>query len=62
MNYISELRDILGQQLGWHKSRLDCFATMLLALRKKVVYAVVHHGVKKTVSAKLFSNISNVAR
>ncbi|WP_133129057.1 hypothetical protein [Legionella nagasakiensis] len=23
---------ILGQQLKWHKSRLDCFAQMLLAL------------------------------
>lgn len=32
MNYISELRIILGQQLSWHKSRLDCFAGMLLAL------------------------------
>ncbi len=27
---------------------------VLLALRKKVVYAVVHHGIKKTVAAKLF--------
>ena len=32
MKYISELRDILGQQLNWHKSRLDCFTQMLLAL------------------------------
>lgn len=32
MKYISELREILGQQLDWHKSRLDCFTQMLLAL------------------------------
>lgn len=32
MKYISELREILGQQLDWHKSRLDCFGQMLLAL------------------------------
>lgn len=32
MKYISELREILSQQLDWHKSRLDCFAQMLLAL------------------------------
>ena len=32
MKYISELKSILGQQLNWHKSRLDCFAQMLLAL------------------------------
>lgn len=32
MKYISELRDILGQHLNWHKSRLDCFGQMLLAL------------------------------
>lgn len=32
MKYISELVEILGQQLSWHKSRLDCFGQMLLAL------------------------------
>lgn len=32
MKYISELRGILSQQLNWHKSRVDCFAQMLLAL------------------------------
>lgn len=32
MDKISELKRILGQQLGWHKSRLDCFAQMLLSL------------------------------
>ncbi|CCD09052.1 Uncharacterised protein [Legionella pneumophila] len=32
MKYISELRGILSQQLNWHKSRIDCFAQMLLAL------------------------------
>lgn len=32
MKYISELREILSHQLDWHKSRLDCFAQMLLAL------------------------------
>lgn len=32
MKYISELRGILGQQLNWHKSRVDCFTQMLLAL------------------------------
>lgn len=32
MNYISELREILGKEFNWHKSRLDCFAQMLLAL------------------------------
>lgn len=32
MKYISELREILGQQLDWRKPRLDCFAQMLLAL------------------------------
>jgi hypothetical protein len=32
MNYISELREILGKELNWHKSRIDCFAQMLLAL------------------------------
>ncbi len=32
MKYIRELRDILGQQLNWHKSRLDCFTQILLAL------------------------------
>ncbi|HHT0595085.1 TPA: hypothetical protein ACTXXA_003738 [Legionella anisa] len=32
MKYISELIEILGQQLDWHKSRLDCFGQMLLAL------------------------------
>lgn len=32
MKYINELKGILGQQLNWHKSRLDCFAQMLLAL------------------------------
>ena len=32
MKYISELKSILGQQLHWHKSRLDCFSQMLLAL------------------------------
>lgn len=32
MKYISELQEMLGQKLFWHKSRLDCFAQMLLAL------------------------------
>lgn len=32
MKYISELSGILNQQLNWHKSRIDCFAQMLLAL------------------------------
>lgn len=32
MTYISELSGILSQQLNWHKSRIDCFAQMLLAL------------------------------
>ena len=32
MKYISELSVILSQQLNWHKSRIDCFAQMLLAL------------------------------
>lgn len=32
MKYISELRIILSHQLDWHKSRIDCFAQMLLAL------------------------------
>ena len=32
MKYISELREILGKEFNWHKSRLDCFAQMLLAL------------------------------
>lgn len=32
MKYISELREILGEELFWHKSRIDCFAQMLLAL------------------------------
>jgi len=32
MNRISELKDILGEALGWHKSRLDCFTKMLAAL------------------------------
>jgi len=32
MKYINELRDILGDHFNWHKSRLDCFTQMLLAL------------------------------
>lgn len=32
MKYISELSGILGQQLNWHKSRIDCLAQMLLGL------------------------------
>lgn len=32
MKYISELREILDEELPWHKSQLDCFAQMLLAL------------------------------
>jgi len=32
MKYISELSGILSQQLNWHKSRVNCFAQMLLAL------------------------------
>jgi hypothetical protein len=32
MKYISELSGILSQQLDWHKSRVNCFAQMLLAL------------------------------
>lgn len=32
MTYISELSEILSQRLDWHKSRIDCFAQMLLAL------------------------------
>lgn len=32
MKYISELSSILSQQLNWHKSRIDCFAQMLLGL------------------------------
>jgi len=32
MNRISELKDILSEALGWHKSRLDCFTKMLVAL------------------------------
>lgn len=32
MKYISELREILSQQLNWHKSRIDCLCQMLLAL------------------------------
>jgi hypothetical protein len=32
MKYISELSCILSEQLDWHKSRIDCFAQMLLAL------------------------------
>lgn len=34
MKYISELVVILGERLGWHKSRLDCFGQMLLSLFK----------------------------
>lgn len=32
MKYISELSGILSQELDWHKSRIDCFAQMLLGL------------------------------
>ena len=32
MKYISELSEILSQQLNWHKSRMNCFTQMLLAL------------------------------
>ena len=32
MKYISELSVILSEQLNWHKSRIDCFSQMLLAL------------------------------
>lgn len=32
MKYISELSSILSEQLNWHKSRVDCFSQMLLAL------------------------------
>ncbi|KTC86768.1 hypothetical protein [Legionella brunensis] len=32
MKYIRELLEILGQQLDWHKSQLDCFGQMLLVL------------------------------
>ncbi len=32
MKYISELSLILSEQLNWYKSRIDCFAQMLLAL------------------------------
>lgn len=32
MKYISELKEILSEHLDWHKSRLDCFAQMLIAL------------------------------
>ena len=32
MDNISELKRILGQGLAWHKSRVDCFSKMLLAL------------------------------
>lgn len=32
MNKISELKSILGQTFHWHKSRLDCFSQMLVAL------------------------------
>lgn len=32
MKYINELSEILSQQLDWHKSRIDCFAQMLLGL------------------------------
>lgn len=32
MDSTSELMSILGKNLNWHKSRLSCFAKMLLAL------------------------------
>lgn len=32
MKHISELHTILSKFLNWHKSRLDCFTRMLLAL------------------------------
>lgn len=32
MKYISELKGILSQELHWHKSRVECFSQMLLAL------------------------------
>ena len=32
MNGVSELTAIIGKHLSWHKSRIDCFAQMLLAL------------------------------
>lgn len=32
MNRISELKRILTQNFGWNKSRIDCFARMLLSL------------------------------
>lgn len=32
MKYSSELKTILSHQLDWHKSRLECFTQMLLAL------------------------------
>ncbi|MCL9685780.1 hypothetical protein [Legionella maioricensis] len=32
MKYISEFREILDKELSWQKSRIDCFAQMLLAL------------------------------
>lgn len=32
MRYISELSGILCEQLNGHKSRIDCFAKMLIAL------------------------------
>lgn len=32
MNQISELKRILGQQLNWHKARIDFFAQALVGL------------------------------
>ena len=32
MNKVSELRAILGEYFKWHKSRLDCFSQVLIAL------------------------------
>ncbi len=32
MKRISELQDILSENLSWNKARLDCFVKMLLAL------------------------------
>ncbi len=32
MNHISELKGIIEKRLGWHKSRVDCFALLLVSL------------------------------
>jgi len=62
MKHISKLERILKQHFGWHKSRIDCFSQMLLALMVAQTVNLTKLAVQVSTNAKLENRYRRLQR